>query len=210
MTKLPSSFSLRLICIVIGAWLSIGSLIAGEFNRVLSIGDKAPMFESLPGVDDKTLSAEDFQKSPVTVVVFTCNSCPYAVDVQERLVALQRMLSDRGGKLVAINVNKVDEDLLPEMKKRAKEAGFRFPYLFDETQQVAKQFGATTTPEFFVLDGDWKVAYMGSLDDSPDGKSIDQKYVEMAVDGVLTGSAINHRETVPIGCRIRFDRKRNR
>ena len=142
------------------------------------------------------------------VVAFTCNSCPYAVDAEPRLVALDKWLKERDGALVAMNVNKVEADQLPAMRRRAEERGFAFPYLYDESQQIAKDFGATTTPEFFVLDRDRKIAYMGSLDDSPDGKSVTKQYVRDAVSAVIAGDPVSKAETVPIGCRIRYDRSR--
>lgn len=181
---------------------------AGEFNRVLSLGSAAPIWTDLPGTDGKQHSFEEYSDAKVLVLAFTCNSCPYAVDVQDRLVALQGWLKERDGQLVAINVNKVDDDLLPKMKERASEAGFNFPYLFDETQGIAKEYGATTTPEFYVLDSERKVRYMGSLDDSPDGKSVGAQYVRDAVQAVLGAEEVSKGETVPIGCRIRFERTR--
>ncbi len=181
---------------------------AGQFNRVLEIGKKAPVWEPLPGVDGQSLGSSQLEQSPVTVVVFTCNSCPYAVDVEKRLVDLQSWMQQKGGKLVAINVNKGEEDRLEAMKERAETVGFQFPYLWDETQRIARLFGATTTPEFFVLDRNWNVAYMGALDDSPDGKAVAQSYVRQAVDALLTKQKVEVAETVPIGCRIRFERSR--
>lgn len=183
---------------------------AGKYNRVLSIGDTAPSWEALPAAEGDALASAALKNGDVTVVAFTCNTCPYAVDVQERLVALDAWLRERGGRLVAINVNKVDGDRLADMRERAEEVGFTFPYLYDETQQIAKQFGAITTPEFYVLDGEWKVAYMGALDDSPDGKEVGAQYVRDAVDAVLGGSEPKVSETVPIGCRIRMERERRR
>lgn len=181
---------------------------AGEFNRVLSIGDAAPGWEALPSVAGEEVASQQFADSAVTVVAFTCNTCPYAVDVQPRLVALDKWLRQRGGRLVAINVNKVKGDSLDDMRERAESAGFTYPYLWDASQELAKQFGATTTPEFFVLSRDWKVAYMGALDDSPDGKQVKTQHVRQAVEAVLAGKSVELAETVPIGCRIRFERKR--
>jgi peroxiredoxin len=186
----------------------LGAASAGEFNRVLSVGDVAPEWKDLPGVDGSLHSWSDHQSASVVVVVFTCNSCPYAVDVQSRLVELQVWLAERKGQLVAINVNKVEDDLLPMMQKRSKEAGFTFPYVFDESQEIAKKFGATTTPEFYVLDQDRKVQYMGALDDSPDGSKVENRFVREAVSSLVLGHSIDRKETVPIGCRIRFDRPR--
>jgi peroxiredoxin len=185
---------------------------AGEFNPVLDIGDKAPVWKKLPGVDGKEHSAEDLKKKDVLVVFFTCNSCPYAVDYEDRVLAFSKKHSEKDSKvgLVAINVNLVEEDLLPEMKKKAKKKGFTFPYLFDESQQIAKDFGAGFTPEFFVLNKDRKVVYMGAFDDSPNADKVKTKYVENAVAAALAGKSPVVKETVPIGCRIRIERRRKR
>jgi hypothetical protein len=109
---------------------------------------------------------------------------------------------------VAINVNKVEEDLLPAMKQKAEEKSFEFPYLFDVTQKIARDFGAMKTPEVYVLDDKRRVRYMGSIDDSPDGRQITKKYLESAIDSVLAGEDPEIRETVPIGCRVRYERTR--
>ena len=124
---------------------------AGQFNQVLSIGDEAPAWNQLIGVDDATHSLDDLAEKKVVVVVFTCNSCPYAVDVEDRLVALAKKYDGDRVAVVAINVNKVESDLLPAMKEKAAAKGFEFPYLFDETQKIARDYGAIYTPEFFVL-----------------------------------------------------------
>lgn len=183
---------------------------AGKYNRVLDIGDPAPAWEGLPGVDGQTHSLEALDEAKAVVVAFTCNSCPYAVDVEDRLIELAKRYQPQGVAVVAINVNKIDEDALPAMKSRANERGFNFPYLFDESQQIARDYGARNTPEFFVLDGKRRVAYMGSLDDSPDGKDVNERYVEAAIQAVLAGEQPEVSETVPIGCLIRYERDRRR
>jgi len=180
---------------------------AGEFNPTLSIGDKAPVWKELPGVDGKKHSTADLKKK-VIVVVFTCNSCPYAVDYEDRLVALFEKNKRKDVQIVAMNVNKVPEDSLEEMKKRAKKKGFKFPYLYDETQKIARDFGATYTPEFFVLNKERKVVYMGAMDDSTDMKKVKHQYVQAAIDGVLSDKPIEKKETVAIGCRVRYERVR--
>lgn len=185
-----------------------GTAVAGEYNAVLSIGDVAPQWKALPGVDGRQHSWEDVRDAQAVVVVFTCNTCPYAVDVEQRLVELDKKFADPQVAVVAINVNTKEADRLPAMRTRAEEKGFAFPYLHDETQQIARQFGATTTPQFFVLDAQRRVAYMGSLDDSPEGKKISARYVEAAIEAVLQGDVPATTETVPIGCRIRFPRRR--
>ncbi len=185
---------------------------AGEFNPVLDIGDKAPAWKKLPGVDGKEHSLADLKKKEVLVVFFTCNSCPYAVDYEDRVVAFAKKHVKKDSKvgLVAINVNLVKEDLMPEMKKKAKEKGFTFPYLFDESQQIAKDFGAGFTPEFFVLNKDRKVVYMGAFDDSPNADKVKKKHVDAAVEAALAGKSPEVKETVPIGCRIRIERRRRK
>ncbi|MEZ6090436.1 MAG: thioredoxin family protein [Pirellulaceae bacterium] len=180
----------------------------GQYNRVLDIGDPAPNWKELPGVDGKPHSLADFDQAEAMVIVFTCNSCPYAVDAQQRLIALTKDYRDRGVEVVAINSNSVDDDSLEAMRQRAQQAGFNFSYLKDETQQIAKAYGAGYTPEFFVFDSQRHLVYMGSLDDSPDGKQVGEQYVRKALDAALTGSEPAATETVPIGCRIRFERKR--
>ena len=105
-------------------------------------------------------------------------------------------------------MNKVEDDLLPAMNDKADEKGFRFPYLFDESQQIAKKYGAIYTPEFFVLDQARKVVYMGAMDDSPDGKQVTETYVQQAIDAALVGNTPEVAETPPIGCRVRYERVR--
>lgn len=183
---------------------------AGEYNSVLSVGDGAPTWKPLPAADGKTYGSEDLVDSQATVVAFICNSCPYAVDAEDRLIELCKRLADCDVACVAVNVNKIDEDSLDAMKAKASAKSFPFPYLYDETQQIAKDFGAKYTPEFFVLDDQRKVVYMGSFDDSPDGRNVTTKYVEDAVQATLAGAQPQVQETVPIGCRIRMDRQRRR
>jgi peroxiredoxin len=181
----------------------------GKFNPTLSIGDPAPTWSGLPGVDDKQHSLDDLQGKQVVVVVFTCNSCPYAVDYEDRLIQFAANKGDDVG-LVAVNVNKVDEDLLPAMKQRAEAKGFNFPYLFDESQKIAKDFGATRTPEFFVFDKNRRVAYMGAMDDSSAPDGVKETYLKDAVEALLAGKEPEVKETPPVGCAIRFERKRSR
>jgi peroxiredoxin len=200
--------------VVLAALVMVGSLVplealqAGKYNQVLSIGDDAPKWEELPGVDEKIHSFNEWESNSVMVVVFTCNSCPYAVDAEDRLVSLHQRYSGKGVALVAINVNKVEEDLLPAMMDRATEKGFPFPYLFDESQQIARRFGAMATPECYVLDRERKIRYMGAIDDSPDGKSVSKRFLESAINAVLASKTPAVTETVPIGCRVRFERSR--
>lgn len=200
---------IRLFAGIIIASFCVASLSAGKYNPILSVGDAAPAWENLENVDGTRHSLADV-KQAVVVLVFTCNSCPYAVDYEGRLRALAEKVAGKQVEIVAVNVNKIEEDLPPAMKKRATEQGFKFPYLFDESQQIARDYGATYTPEFFVLDKNRKIVYMGAMDDSTDASKVQKRYVEDAIDAALRGATPSVSETVAIGCRIRFERVRRR
>lgn len=193
-----------------GALLPLPHLHSGEFNPDINIGDKAPEWASLPGVDDKRYSLSDFKAKDVLVVFFTCNSCPYAVEYEDRMLALVKKYGSSDSKVgfVAINVNKIEADLPPAMKAKAKQKNFSFPYLFDETQQIAKNFGAGYTPEFFVLNRDRRIAYMGALDDNSNAEQVKQHYLADAIEAVLNGQSPAKKETPPVGCRIRIEKKK--
>ena len=183
---------------------------AGTYNKTLSVGDAAPDWKGLVGTDGQKHSLAELADKQVIVVCFTCNTCPYAVDYEDRLIALARRFEADGGNcaLVAINANKVKEDLLPAMQERAKSKGFNFLYLHDETQQVARSYGATFTPEFVVLNKERKVVYLGAMDDSPDGKNITKRYIDDAVTAALAGKLPETSETPAVGCAVRYVRER--
>jgi peroxiredoxin len=197
----------------VGGILALAAVaLAGQYNPVLKIGDAAPDWSGLEGTDGKKYALADFKDKEVLVLCFTCNTCPYAVDHEDRLIALARKFAAEGGKaaLIAINANLVPDDLLPAMRQRANQKGFNFPYLHDATQAVAKSYGATYTPEFVVLDASRKVVYLGAMDDSPDGKSVRRRYVEEAVAAALAGRKPEVTETPAVGCAIRYVRSRQR
>ncbi len=185
------------------------SLWAGEYNETLSIGDKAPAWKDLPGVDGEKHSLADLD-AELVAVVFTCNSCPVATDYEDRIIALAKKHAADTKKfaLVAINVNRVAEDSLPKMKERAEQKGFPFAYLFDESQQIAKDYGAAFTPEFFLLDKDRRVVYMGGMDDNSNPAQVKSHYLESAIEAVSAGKKPAVQETVAIGCRVRYVRQR--
>jgi peroxiredoxin len=201
--------------LVVAAAIALAALVtpstwAGKYNQAIDIGDSAPAWKDLPGTDGKKHSLADLKDKEVVVVVFTCNSCPYAVDVEERLIALDKQLSAEGkGALVAVCSNVFKDDTLEKIADRAREQKFGFLYLHDdEKSSLANAFGARRTPEFFVLNKERKIVYMGAIDDSPDGKNIKQKYVSDAVAAVLAGKTPAVTETPPVGCLIRFARER--
>jgi len=185
---------------------------AGTYNPDRELGDVVDPWEDLPGTDGRRHSWSDLADRDAVVVVFTCNSCPYAVDYEERIndLAERHAGADRRVAVLAINSNRIPEDALPAMKARAEAKQFRFPYLFDESQAVARAFGAVRTPEFFVLDRDRRIVYMGAMDDSTTATAVKRRYVDDAVAAVLAGRAVEVAETAPVGCQIRFERRRAR
>jgi peroxiredoxin len=200
---------------VLGCTIVLGCLVAalapaGEFNKKLSIGDAAPMWADLPGIDGKKHSLADLKDKQAVVLVFTCNSCPVARSYEERIIAFAKKHAGPTDPvtLVAVNVNTIEEDKLPKMQERAKENGFNFAYLYDETQKIAQDYGATYTPEFFVLDKNRKVAYMGAMDDESPPAQSKVSFLEDAVRAVLKGAKAPKGETLARGCAIRFARPR--
>ncbi|MFI4875991.1 MAG: redoxin domain-containing protein, partial [Blastopirellula sp. JB062] len=167
------------------------------------------VWKDLPGVDGRKHSLADLEKE-VVVVAFTCNTCPYAIDYENRLnqLAKRYAAADSRVAVVAINCNLIEEDSLPEMKRRAAAKKFAFAYLSDVSQESGKQFGATRTPEFFVLNKKRKIVYMGALDDAVDAEKAKINYVQLAIDAALRGERPAKTETVPIGCNIRYKRSR--
>ena len=180
---------------------------AGEFNTVLNVGDPAPVWSDLPGTDGKTHSLADLKDVKAVVVVFTCNSCPVATEYEDRIIAFAKKHAGDVA-VVAINVNRIEEDNLEHMKERAKSKQFPYLYLFDETQKIAKDFGATYTPEFYVLGADRKIVYMGGLDDNSDPAIVTENYLEPAIESALKGTPLKTKETRAIGCRVRYARVR--
>lgn len=184
----------------------------GKYNKVLAPGDAAPAWENLEGIDGKNHALADLKDRDAVVVVFTCNSCPVAAGYEDRIIAFAEKHAKPDGKvaLIAINVNTAKADALPAMKERARKKKFNFTYLFDPTQEIARKYGARFTPEFFVLDRNRKVVYMGSMDDrSPPGVPKNQ-YLEAALKAARAGRVVEPAETsAAAGCRIPFDLRRD-
>jgi peroxiredoxin len=182
---------------------------AGEFNKKLSVGDPAPTWTDLPGTDGKKHSLSDLKDKSVIVVVFTCNSCPVAESYEDRIIDFAKKYAPNNKvAVIAVNVNTIEEDRLPKMQERAKDKGFPFLYLFDESQKIARDFGAMVTPEFFVIDKDRKIAYMGAMDEKGPPAAAGKSFLVDAVEAVLAGKKPPIGETLARGCRIRYDRKR--
>lgn len=171
----------------------------------LEIGAVAPSFH-LPGVDGKDHSLDSFDADAL-VVVFTCNHCPVAKAYEDRLVALQADYEDGDADLVAINPNEDEnypEDSFENMVERAETAGFNFPYLRDESQDVAAAYGAECTPHAFVFDANRQLVYQGAIDDDREGADITERYVRDAIDAVLTGESYPTDTVAPMGCSIKW------
>jgi peroxiredoxin len=173
----------------------------------LRIGDRAPDF-SLPGVDGKTHTLQEYALKRVLVVVFTCNHCPYAQAYEDRLKAMAQFYGVQGVQFIGINPN--DDSSYPEesfarMKERAARRGFTFPYLRDATQDVAKRFGALTTPEAFVFDSKRLLRYHGRIDDSWRlSERVKEHTLREAISAVLSGGEIREPEKSALGCTIKW------
>lgn len=174
------------------------------------VGDYAEDF-NLKNVDGKMVSLKDYSDAKGFIVVFTCNTCPYAKMYEQRIMDLDQKYSSKGYPVIAImpnDENKVPGDSFDEMKKRSDEKNYSFPYLKDETQDVAKAFGATKTPHVFVLnnvDDKYKVEFIGAIDDNPkSASSVSTKYVEDAVDALLDGKKVPKTTANAVGCSIKW------
>ncbi len=166
----------------------------------------APQF-TLPGVDGSDHSLGDYSDAPVLVLVQSCNHCPYVQAWEGRLIEVARDYADRGVRVVAISSNDVashPEDSLEEMQRRAREKGFTFDYLYDESQEVAHALGSERTPEVFVYDGARRLAYHGAIDDNRDETAVTTQYLREALDAVLAGQAPTVADTTPVGCTVKW------
>ncbi len=173
----------------------------------LKSGDSAFPF-SLPGVDDKHYALADYADKAAVAVIFSCNHCPYVRAWEDRMVQIQADYASRGVQLVAINANdatKYPDDSFPKMKERAQEKGFNFPYLYDETQAIARAYGAQRTPEVFLFDKGGMLRYHGTIDDICEApNAVLAPYLRDALDAVLAGQTPPVAETSPLGCSIKW------
>ena len=171
------------------------------------IGDTIEDF-SLKNIDDKIVKLSDYKKAKGFIIIFTCNMCPYSVANEDRINALDAKYKSKGFPVIAINPNdpKASKgDGFEDMKVRAKEKGFTFPYLFDEGQKVYPKFGASKTPHVYIVNKkSMKVEYIGAIDNSSKNpEAVTEKFVENAVDALLSNKKIEKTETKAIGCTIK-------
>jgi len=175
---------------------------------MLPLGTTAPDFK-LPDANGKTVSLEDFQDKPALLVLFICNHCPYVKHIRTGLAQLARDYLPKHVGIVGINSNDAanyPEDSPARMKEEAKSAGYLFPYLYDETQAVAKAYRAACTPDIFLFDKGRKLVYRGQLDDSRPGNGIPVtgKDLRAALDAVLAGRPVSPDQKASVGCNIKW------
>ena len=173
----------------------------------LKIGDKAIPF-SLPGVDDQEHSLADYTGNKAVAVIFSCNHCPYVQAWEDRMIRIQADYAGKGAQLIAISANdaqKYPDDSFPSMKARARDRSFNFPYLYDESQEAARLYGAERTPEVFLFDNKGVLRYHGAIDDNYDEPdAVKNHYLRDALEAVLAGQVPSVTETPPVGCTIKW------
>jgi peroxiredoxin len=172
----------------------------------IALSETAPSF-TLPGIDGRDHSLDEYADAAVLVLVQSCNHCPYVQAWEGRLKAVQRDYLDRGARVVAISSNDADrypEDSFDEMKRRAEQQGFNFDYLYDEDQSVARTLGSERTPEVYVFDGRRRLVYHGAIDDSRDDTAVTAHYLRDALDAVLEGREPDVAETPAVGCTLKW------
>ncbi len=210
-------FALRAISILtvaVAILLSASALVAQDGYKP---GDYARDF-SLKNIDGSMVSLHGLTNAQGAIVIFTCNHCPYAKKYEDRIIALHNKYANKGYPVVAINPNDPTiqpEDSFTNMVKRAKEKKFPFAYIMDETQEIARTYGATRTPHVYIVERSgsgntqqWIVRYVGAIDDNSDEPSaVKERYVENAVDALLQRKALTVATTKAIGCTIKWKKK---
>lgn len=176
-------------------------------QKTLETGSKLPDF-NLPGVDSKNYSPSTFKESKVLVVMFTCNHCPYVQAYEDRLIKLQNDFKDKGVSFLAINANdeiNYPEDSFENMINRSKGKKYNFPYLRDKSQEVAKSFGASYTPEVFVFDENRTLKYHGRIDDNwQEPNKVTKQNLREAIEAILANKPIDRANTQAIGCTVKW------
>ena len=177
-------------------------------STMLPLGTQAPNF-SLLDTEGKTVSLDDFKDAPALLVVFMCNHCPYVIHVREGLAQLARDYQKKGVAIVGINANDVSsfpQDSPDKMKEEVRAVGYVFPYLYDESQEVAKAYHAACTPDFFLFDKERKLVYRGQMDGSRpnSGIPVTGEDLRRALDAVLEGRPVPGEQKPSMGCNIKW------
>jgi peroxiredoxin len=184
-------------------------LMARTNSMMLALGTPAPNFSLPDVVSGKMVSLADFNKSPALLVMFICNHCPYVKHVQAGMTQMAKDFQARGVGVAAISSNDVQnypDDGPDKMKQEAQRAGYTFPYLYDESQDVARAYRAACTPDFFLFDGNHRLVYRGQMDDARRGNDlpVTGRSLRDAVDAILAGGAISPAQVPSIGCNIKW------
>lgn len=186
------------------------ALITQSGPQTLKVGQPAPGFR-LPATDGKTYGFDDFSGKKAFVIAFTCNHCPYAQANEERFNALAKEFQEKGAAFLAINANddaSYPEDSFENMKLRAREKKYAYPYLHDADQAIAKAYGAVCTPHYFLVDQHRKLAYEGRLDDNwQNPQAVKSRELRSAIEAVLAGKPVSPATTNPMGCSIKWKGK---
>ncbi len=181
-------------------------------STMLPLGSDAPAFELTNAVDGKTVSlGKDYDSAPALLVMFICNHCPFVIHVRDELGRVAADYMPKGLAVVAINSNSIEshpQDGPENMKRLAIQEGWEFPFLFDETQEVAKAYKAACTPDLFLFDGDCKLLYRGQLDDSRPSNAIPVTGHDLraAIKDVLAGAPVSIDQKPSVGCNIKWKR----
>ncbi len=175
----------------------------------LPLGTPAPDFSLVDTVSGRKVSLGDFEDAPALLVMFICNHCPYVIHIRERLGTIAQMYQKKGVAVVAINSNDVEaypDDRPEEMRRIAREKGWTFPYLFDETQEVARAYRAACTPDFYLFDRDRKLVYHGQLDRSRpnNGHPVTGEDLRTAMERLLHGLPPLEKQVPSTGCNIKW------
>jgi len=178
-------------------------------STMLALGTPAPDFTLRDVISDREVSLSDFDESAALLVVFLCNHCPYVKHVADTLASLAREYQQRGVAVVGINSNDTltyPDDAPEKMVEEVRQRGYTFPYLFDETQEVAKEYHAACTPDFYVFDRDGRLAYRGQMDDSrpQSGIPVTGRDLRAALDAVLAGRPAPAEQKPSLGCNIKW------
>jgi peroxiredoxin len=183
-------------------------VLAGEFNKVISVGQKAPSFTGIPAVmasKEASIDLNNLAKDDVVVLVFLANHCPVVTAYEDRIIDFANDYKNKGVKVVAVCVDvRNEQDKLPGIKQRVKEKGYPFIYGYDDSQEVGKAYGATNTPQFVVIDKDKTIRYTGASDDNQDESKAKKQYLRDAVDAVHRGDSPEIKETRAVGCGISY------
>jgi len=183
-------------------------------SNMLELGSKAPNFQLPNVVSEKFVSLDELKSDIATVIMFICNHCPYVIHIQQALVEFANDYKSKGISIIAISANDAatyPDDSPEKMRDVAKQFNYPFPYLYDESQTVARAYKAACTPDFYIFDKNLKLVYHGQFDDSRPGNDIavTGKSMRAALDQILAGKSVATAQTPSMGCSIKWKKERD-